>query len=112
MGIEITTEPIDVEVNGVTFSMQGDPTASEAWAVLLDTEIFYLGPKAESSRKELVEALASLAHTETDAETIRSLKDGNKTLKAVAMGYVSEVTGFPTQPPSTSKGRSKKTSAT
>lgn len=112
MGIEITTEPIDVTVNGVTFNMLGDPTASPEWDALMEVEVFYTGPKADASRKELIEALAGLAETETDAVTIRSLKDGTKVLWRVAMAYIGEVTGFPTQPPASSTKRSKGTSTT
>jgi hypothetical protein len=110
--INVTTEPTEVTVNGTTFHLQGDPSATPEWDTLLETEMFYTGDKAKISRAELVEALAGLAVSPEDAETIRGLPDGNKTLWNMAMAYIREVTGFPTQPPASSTPRSKKTGGT
>lgn len=104
MAIIITTEPIDVNVNGVTFQMQADPTASPEWGILLETEVTY-GTNREESHTKLVEALAALAQTPEDAETIRGLDVGTRTLKVTAERYVQEVAGFPTKPAANSKKR-------
>lgn len=98
MSVNITTEPIEIVIDGVSFFMQGDPTNSKEWAVLLEVEVFY-GDKQADSHQALTDALASLAESPEDADTIKSLTCGTKTLKLAAEGYVSEVTGFPTQPP-------------
>jgi hypothetical protein len=103
--IEITTEPATLTVNGVTFNMQGDPSATPEWDALMEAEVFYTGEKAKTSRANLIEKLAALAASPQDAETIRGLTDGNKTLWNVVMAYIGEVTGFPTQPQSPSTPR-------
>lgn len=104
MGINITTVPVDVTVDGVSFQLQGDPTNSQAWATLLETEIAY-GTKQGESHTALIEALAGLAETPADAETIKGLECGTRTLDLVSRRYVEAVTGFPTQP---SKSSTKK----
>jgi hypothetical protein len=98
MSVNITTEPIEIVIDGVSFLMQGDPTASPDWEKLLETEVFYSGDKREKSHKELLDAMAALAETPQDAETIHALTCGTKTLRRASSGYVEAVTGFPTQP--------------
>lgn len=97
MGIIITTEPVEISIDGTTFFMQGDPTNSKEWATLLEVEVFY-GDKQAESHQQLTDALAALAESPEDATIIKALDVGTKTLKLAAEGYVSEVTGFPTQP--------------
>lgn len=110
--INVTTEPTEVTVNGTKFYMQADPTAMSEWDTLLELEMFYTGEKGRQAREAFLEGLAALAQTPEDAEIIRGLPDGNKTIWNTTKAYIQEVTGFPTQPPSPSTGRSKKTGGT
>lgn len=108
--IEISTEPHELIINGTTILMQADPTASSAWVTLLEAEWSYQSAEAiQTSIAGLTDALAGCAETDTDAETLRSLGAGLPTLQQAAKGYVTAVTGFPTQPPSGSTKRSKRT---
>lgn len=104
MGIHITTEPVDVTINGVTFNLQGDPTNTPQWRALLETKVAY-GSDQQKSHEKLVEALVGLAETPEDAEIIRGLTAGTRTLQVASEQYVKAVTGFPTQPskPSTKR---------
>ncbi len=111
MSVNITTEPVEVSIDGTVFFLQGDPTNSKEWDVLLETEVFYTGKKQAPSHQALVDALVAVAETPQDAETVKSLTVGTRTLKRVADGYVLEVTGFPTQPRKPSTTRSKGTGA-
>lgn len=97
MGVNITTEPVEMVIDGTTFFLQGDPTNSKEWAVLLETEVSY-GSKQAEAHAALTDALVGLAETVEDGEIIRGLTVGTRTLKRAAEGYVQEVTGFPTQP--------------
>lgn len=104
MSVKITTEPVEVSLDGTTFFLQGDPTNSSEWAALLETEVSY-GEKQAESHQTLLDALAALAETPEDADTIKGLTVGTRTLKLGAEGYVREVTGFPTvQSKSSTKG--------
>jgi hypothetical protein len=104
MGIEITTEPIEVIVDGVKFFMQGDPSATTDWHTLMEMKVSY-GKDREKIHKELVDALAAMAHTPEDADIIRSLDAGTATLERTGKAYVQAVVGFPTPPPSRSTKR-------
>lgn len=113
MGVIINTEPIELVIDGTTILMQADPTASPAWDALMEAEASYKTPEArDQSKKALTDALTVLAHTPEDAETLAKLDLGVATLYRAALGYAEAVTGFPTQPPSTSTKRSKATSGT
>lgn len=110
MGIEITTEPIDVSVDGTVFWLQGDPSNNPAWDKLMVTNVVIGDPKKrQAAHKAMVEALAAMAATPEDAETLRKVFDtdteaGTITLDRTVKAYIREVTGFPTQPPPTSTG--------
>lgn len=98
MSVNITTEPIEIVIDGTSFLLQGDPTNSKEWSVLLETEVSY-GTKQAESHQALTDALVGLAETPDDATTIKGLTVGTRTLKRAAEAYVREVTGFPTVPP-------------
>lgn len=104
MSVNVTIEPAEITLNGVTFHLQGDPTNSTEWATLLKTEVFLAGPKHDKSRAALIKALVALAETPEDAEIIKGLTVGTRTLKLGTEGYVREITGFPTQPSNSSTG--------
>lgn len=108
MGIEITTEPIDVSVEGTKFFMQGDPSNTPEWVTLMELRVTY-GTKRDASREALIEALAGLAHSDDDASIIRDLTVGTATLERTGHAYVQAVTGFPTQPPAGSTKTSRRT---
>lgn len=103
---QITVEPNTVTVGDTSFQMQGDPSASKAWRTLLEQKIDYTD---EAFRDSLLDALCDMAETPDDADTLRSLQPGAATLRKIADWYVKEVTGFPTQPQSSSTRSSKKT---
>lgn len=113
MGIEITTGPIDVTIDGTTILFQGDPTASTAWDALMEIEVSYTDPeKRDKAKADLTDAFAELSHTPEDAELFRKLDLGVATLRKIAHAYAAAVTGFPTEPPKSSTKRSTKTSTT
>ena len=108
MGIEITTEPIDVSVDGTVFWLQADPSNSPAWDTLMQTNVV-LGDakKRQAAHTAMVDGLAAMAVTVEDADTLRKVFDtdseaGTITLDRTVKEYIKAVTGFPTQPPSTS----------
>lgn len=106
MGITINTEPIDVDIDGTIIWFQGDPSATPAWDRLLELGMSYKTKTARAkAKKEYTEALVSVTNSPEDAEQFLKLDLGVVTLRKVATGYVQAVTGFPTQPPSTSPKR-------
>lgn len=113
MSVNITTEPIDVTIGGVTFNLQSDPSASKHWDNLMQLEVIYSDPKKrDESLKQLIDICVGMAETDEDAETIKGLdttKVGPATLQRVLMEYAREVTGFPTQPAKSSTKGSKRT---
>jgi hypothetical protein len=108
--IEITTEPHELIINGDTFLMQADPSASAEWDTLLETKWDLKTVKArQKSRTDLTEALAALAETPDEGERFREFVTKNAigvpTLKVAAVRYMEAVTGFPTVPsPSSTTG--------
>lgn len=105
--IEITTEPHELIINGNTFLMQADPSASPQWDALLETKWNMKTVKArEKSLTELTDALAKLAETPEEGDRFREFVGkgtiGVPTLKVAAVRYMEAVTGFPTVPPSIS----------
>jgi hypothetical protein len=110
MGVNITNEPVEIAIEGQeTFYLQGDPTATPEWETLLEVEVFYSGPKRETSHKELTDAMAGLAETPDDSAKVHALTCGTKTLRRASRGYVEAVTGFPTQPSKSSTRGSRAT---
>lgn len=106
MSIEITTEPIELVIDGTTILMQSDPSASPAWDALMEIEVSYTDPKARDKAKTgLTEAFASMTVSKEDADLFRKLDLGVATLRKIAHAYAAEVTGFPTQPPQRSTKR-------
>lgn len=98
MAIKVTTEPIEMNIDGTTVFMQGDPSAGPHWGTLLDTPIaFSSQEQRDNMRTVLTEALAGMAETPEDAEALRGLDLGQVTLRKVATAYSEAVTGFPTQ---------------
>jgi hypothetical protein len=104
MGIEITTKPGEITVNGTTFYMKPDPTNSDEWDTLMNTVVVYSDPKKrKASHAKLLDAMCALAYTPEDAEMCRkiftdSTDVGTATLRNVSILYVQEATGFPTGP--------------
>lgn len=97
--IEITTEPHELVIDGTTILMQADPTAGPAWQTLLNANwSFESAKKIQNSIERLTDAMAALAHTPDDADTLRKLEIGLPTLKAAVVGYIGAVAGFPTKP--------------
>lgn len=103
--IEIVTAPHEIIVNGTKILMKADPTAGKAWGELMELRTSW---RTEQSRQEMhegtLEALAAMAETPEDADTLRSLfpfgedtEVGTQTLKTVGLRYVEVVTGFPTR---------------
>lgn len=107
---EISIEPHELTITGTLIYMQGDPTGGDgtAWDTLMET------PKAVGTkgRDELLDALAALAETPEDAETLRKLEPGGPTLNNAAEWYLKVVTGFPMPPPASSTKVSKRTGGT
>lgn len=107
--IEIITAPHEILINGTKILMKADPTAGKAWATLMNLKTTWT---TEASRKKLhrdiLAALAAMAETDTDAETLRAefptesddTETGTATLRLVGQRYVEVVTGFPTRRPS------------
>jgi hypothetical protein len=65
--------------------------------------------KRQAAHTAMVDALAAMAVSPEDAETLRKLFDtdtdaGTITLDRTVKAYIRVVTGFPTQPPPTSTG--------
>lgn len=106
--IEIVTEPHELIIDGTTILMQADPTADDAWDTLMKTP-YAIGNKG---REELMEALAGLAQSPEDADTLRKLNPGGPTVNVAAERYIEAVTGFPLGRPERSIKGSKKTGGT
>lgn len=106
--IEIVTEPHELIIDGTTILMQADPSAGKEWDTLLETP-YAVGNRG---RVELIEALATLAETSDDADTLRKLNPGGRTVNVATERYIEAVTGFPIGRPPTSTKGSKKTGGT
>lgn len=103
--INITTEPVEISVNGTTFFLDGDPTNSPTWAVLLEIKVVYTdAKKRQTAHNALVDALEKLAATPEDAAIVREWgpKEGTATIELVCKEYAKAVLGFPTKPQSSS----------
>lgn len=106
--IEIEFEPHELIISGTTILMQADPSAGKEWETLLETG-YAVGNKG---RAELIEALAALAETPDDAETLRKLNPGGRTINLATERYIEVVTGFPLGRSSSSTKGSKRTGGT
>lgn len=100
--IIISTEPVPIELDGTTFLLQGDPSGGKAWATLMELDIAYSNAEERDALlAQLLDALASMAVDQENAETLRGLfADGARgvlTLRQVTEAYVEAVTTFPTK---------------
>lgn len=101
--ITVTTEPIELDINGVLVTMEGDPSAGEDFAALMDLPIQWGSQKErDATTAGLIERLSAMALSEADIAALKTIPPA--TLKRAAEAYVQAVTGFPTQP-SKSSGR-------
>lgn len=116
MGITISSEPIDIAINGTIVWFQGDPSATPEWDTLLALNTNYKTPaQRKKVLDKLTDALCAVVNSPEDADVLRKLigpEVGVSTLRRVAVGYVQAVTGFPTQPPPASTRGGKKTTNT
>lgn len=97
--VEITTEPIELVIDGTSVSMLGDPSATPEWETLIAIPLSYSNlAERDELRDKLKAALAGLAETPEDGERLTKLVIGCKTAENAARGYVSAVAGFPTRP--------------
>jgi hypothetical protein len=106
---EIVTAPHEITVNGTTVLFKADPTGGQAWRTLMNLKTRW---RTEAQQQKMhtatLDALATLAQTQEDADTLRSLfpwgeedpEVGTVTLRRVGFTYVELVTGFRTPPPS------------
>lgn len=106
--IEIVTEPHELIIDGTTILMQADPSAGEQWDALMETP-YAVGNRG---RIELIEALALLAQTPEDADTLRKLNPGGRTINVATERYIEAVTGFPLGRRQPSTKGSKRTGGT
>lgn len=104
--ITVTTEPIDIEIDGTVVWFQGDPSGGPAWGSLMDVDISYQSAEQrDKAQTDLKEILLGFCADEDSAATFKEMDLGIITMKNLAKAYVQEVTQFPTQPSARSKKR-------
>jgi hypothetical protein len=101
--INISTGPIELVIDGTSILMQSDPTVTPEFDSLMQFKVsFQTATSRKKAKTELTKALSALAHTPEDAERLVNLDLGVATLQNAAIGYIQEVTAFPTRRQSTS----------
>lgn len=104
--IELTTNAVDISIDGTIVWFQGDPSGGPAWGQLMDVDINYTtAAERDAAQATLKEILLGFCADDDSRVAFKDMDLGIITLKNLAKAYVAEVTAFPTPPSKPSNRR-------